>query len=77
MKTSEFIEELREAMEIEDEEFTEETNLQGLEEYDSLSILSIIALIDENFDKLLVVDQLKSITTVKSLMELVGSEHFE
>jgi len=78
MKTGDFIKELKEALEIEDEdqEITLETNLKDLEEYDSLSVLSIIAMTDENFGKQISSIDFIKITTIKSLMELIGKEHF-
>jgi len=78
MKTEDFINELKEALEIEDEdqEITLETNLKELEEYDSLSVLSIIAMIDKNFDKQIPSADFIKNTTVSSLIELIGKEHF-
>jgi len=78
MKTEDFINELKEALEIEDEdqEITLETNLKELEEYDSLSVLSIIAMIDKNFDKQIPSADFIKNTTVSSLMDLIGKEHF-
>ena len=79
MKTEDFINELKDALEIEDEdqEITLETNLKELEEYDSLSILSIIAMIDKNFSKQIPSSDFLKITTVSSLMELIGKEYFQ
>jgi len=77
MKTEDFINELKDALEIEDGEITLETNLKELEEYDSLSVLSIIAMIDENFGKQIPSSDFIKITTIKSLMDLIGEEHFE
>lgn len=79
MKKKEFIDELKDALEIEDEdqEITIETNLKDLEEYDSLSVLSIIAMIDKNFGKQIPSSDFSKVTTVSSLMELIGKEHFE
>jgi len=79
MKTEDFIRELKEALEIEDEdkEITLETNLKELEEYDSLSVLSIIAMTDKNFGKQIPSSDFIKITTIKSLMDLIGEEHFE
>ena len=78
MKTEDFINELKDALEIEDEdqEITLETNLKELEEYDSLSVLSIIAMIDKNFDKQIPSADFIKNTTVSSLMDLIGKEHF-
>jgi len=79
MKTKDFINELKEALEIEDEdqEITLETNLKDLEEYDSLSVLSIIAMIDKNFGKQISLIDFIKITTIKSLVDLIGEEYFE
>lgn len=77
MKTSVFIDKLKESLEVENEAITIDTELKSIEGYDSLSILSLIALIDENFNKSLTANQFKSLTTVGSLIELIGKEHFE
>ena len=79
IKTEDFIKELKEALEIEDEnqEITLETNLKDLEEYDSLSVLSIIAMIDKNFGKQIPSVDFIKITTIKSLMDLIGKDNFE
>ena len=79
MKTEDFINELKDALEIEDEdqEITLETNLKELEEYDSLGVLSIIAMIDQNFGKQMPSSNFINITTIESLMDLIGKEHFK
>lgn len=79
MKTDDFINELKDALEIEDEyqEITLETNLKDLEEYDSLSVLSIIAMIDKNFSKQIPSLDFIKITTIKSLIDLIGREYFD
>ena len=77
MRTNDFLKKLEEALELEDIELTTDTNLKDLEEYDSLSVLSIIAMIDEEIDKKIPGEKLQSITTVKSLMKLIGEENFE
>ena len=77
MKIADFLNELKETLEIDDDGLNEETNLKDLEEYDSLSVLSIIAMIDENFGKRISGQDFQSITTVGSLMELIGMENFE
>jgi len=79
MKTEAFTNELKEALEIEneDQEISLETNLKELEEYDSLSVLSIIAMIDKYFGKQIPSADFTKVTTVSSLMDLIGIEHFE
>lgn len=79
MKTEDFIKELKEVLEIEDEdqEIMLKTNLKDLEEYDSLSVASIITMIDVNFGKQIPSIAFIKITTIKSLMDLIGEEYFE
>jgi acyl carrier protein len=75
METAVFIDKLKDYLEI-DEEIRPDTDLNSLDNYDSLSALTIIALVDEEFNMTLTGNQLKSITTVKSLQELIGIEKF-
>jgi acyl carrier protein len=79
MKTEDFITELKDTLEIEDEEqkITLETNLKELEEYDSLSVLAIIAMIDKNFGKQIPSADFAKVTTINNLMDLIGIERFE
>ena len=79
MKTKDFINELKDALEIEDEdkEITQETDLRYVEDYDSLSVLAIIAMIDKNFGKQIPSLDLLKVTTISSLMDLIGKEYFE
>ncbi len=78
MKKLDFIQDLREIMDLEDDtELAKDTNLQNLEEFDSLTLLSLIAFVDEHFQMTLSQTQLVSITTVHSLMEMIGLQYFE
>ena len=79
MKVENFINELKDALEIEDEnkEITVDTDLKYVEEYDSLSVLSIIAMIDKNFGKQIPSSDFAKVTTVKSLMNLIGERYFK
>lgn len=76
MKKHEFLEKLQEELE-EDETLTVDTNLKSLESYDSLALLTIIAFVDENFDKKIEAKHFKDITTVQDLMNIIGTENFE
>jgi len=76
MKTSVFLEKLQEELE-EDETLTPETNLKGLESYDSISLLTIIAFVDENFNKKIDTKQFKDIEAISDLMNIIGKENFE
>jgi acyl carrier protein len=76
MKTKEFIENLKEALEFDKVNLTVNTDLKTIDGYDSMSVMTIIAFVDEHFSKKLTAQQLAGITTVKSLMELIGSDKF-
>ena len=79
VKTEDFINELKDALEIEgeDHKITLETNLKELEKYDSLSVLSIIAMIDKNFNKQIPSSEFVKVTTVNNLKDLIGKKYFE
>lgn len=76
MTKLQFIAELREVLEI-DEELTEESDLTTFEEYSSLSILSLIVFIDEKFGKRMPADQLMAAPKVQQLIALIGADAFE
>lgn len=76
MKTSVFLEKLQEELE-EDQTLTMNTNLKELESYDSISLLSVIAFVDENFNKKIDTKQFKDIETVSDLANIIGKENFE
>jgi acyl carrier protein len=76
MTTKEFVENLTEALEFSSEKIDVDTNLRSIKGYDSMSVMTIIAFVDEHFSKKLTARQLASITTVGSLKELIGFEHF-
>lgn len=76
MKTSVFLEKLQDELE-ENQPLTPETKLKDLENYDSISLLSVIAFVDENFDQQLDPDQFKNMETVSDLMNIIGLENFE
>jgi acyl carrier protein len=78
MNKAHFFTELHSALEIKSiQSFDENTSLKGLEEYDSMMILGIIAFVDQFFDKTLTAEQLNGISDVTSLMELIGIDNFE
>jgi acyl carrier protein len=74
MKTNDFYTELIDILELDsDANINEETPLN----LDSLKILSIIAMIDENFDMQFSAEQFKSLTNINSLIELVGKDRIK
>ena len=52
------------------------TKLEGLEGYDSLTVLMMIAFIDENFNLNLSASQFEGSTTLLDLAEQIGLENF-
>ncbi len=76
MNVTTFIKELEELLEVEDIQISEETELESLAEWDSLAVLSMIAFIDEHFSKQFKSTEFDKLTTVTSLVDLIGRENF-
>jgi len=78
IKKEEFLNNLKEALEVEDDEtLAVDTNLKDLKEYDSLSVLIIVTMVDKKFKKQISSSDFKKVTTVNSLISLIGEEYFE
>lgn len=56
------------------EELTPETDFKGLGEWSSLVALSIIAMIEDNYEKEVTGEDLRSSTTIQDLFELVKNK---
>lgn len=54
-------------------EFNADTRFKELSEWSSLSALSIIAMVDEEYDVSLKVSDIKNITTIEDLFKIVQS----
>lgn len=68
--------EIAEIMEV-DAEINETTDLTQFEEFDSLAIMSLVALINSKFGKRIPGTQLKAIKTPSELIALIGTDAFE
>lgn len=55
------------------EAFTSETKFRELDEWSSLTALSILAMIDEEYDVQLKADEMRKTNTIKELFDLVKS----
>jgi acyl carrier protein len=77
MEKEVFFQAIKDGLEIENEDISQNTNLKELPEYDSVGVMALIATIDELFNKSLTAKDLKNVTTINSLMELIGMENFE
>lgn len=53
------------------EDFTSSTDFKNLEEWSSLTGLSIIAMVEDNFDIMVTGEDLRSVTTIEQLYNLV------
>jgi len=73
MKRNDFIEALYEELEVESvENLSADMILRDLEEYDSLAVMSIIALVSENFSLKLNANDFESINTLEDLLVKIG-----
>jgi acyl carrier protein len=77
MKKSEFVEQLSEYCEFENNGFTPDTQFKSIEGYDSLALMSIIAFVDEKFRMKLTALQLREMKDFKSLITVIGTDKFE
>ena len=56
------------------EQFKTNTVFKGLDEWSSLTALSIIAMVDEEFDKRITGADLRSVSTIEELYNLIQSK---
>lgn len=74
MELKDFIDNFAEQFEETDKsEFHENTDFKGLEEWSSLSALTIIAMVDENYDVTVKGEDIRNSVTIKALFDLVKS----
>ncbi|AXG73146.1 acyl carrier protein [Flavobacterium arcticum] len=66
-----FIEALKEALEMEDQEINFDDNFRDYDTWDSLSRLSLIAVLDEEFEVQIEDAKFEKLITVKDLYEAV------
>lgn len=63
---------LEDMLELETKTLTPETELSSIEEYDSMAKLSLIVLIDDEFDKKLTGEQIRLFKTVGDILDFMG-----
>jgi acyl carrier protein len=68
-----FIEKFKETLEIEDFEISEETKFRELDEWDSLAVLSILAMINEEYDITISRKKFEKLNTIKELYTIICS----
>lgn len=69
MKRSEFLEEIKEKLEIE-QDIDENTSLVDIEEWDSLAAVTVLAMFKRNFDLGVSASSIKDAKTVKDILDL-------
>jgi acyl carrier protein len=77
MRKEEFISEIVDYCELDGGPFLLQTELESIEGYDSLAILSIIAYVDEKFSVKISGEQFARMTDFDSLINEIGGERFE
>lgn len=71
----EFIEKFAEQFDETDvSEFTADTSFKNLDEWDSMVALSIIAMVDEEYDKTINGEDIKKANTINDLFRIVQSK---
>jgi len=77
MKVDVFLQQLADALEMPNVSLKMDTDFRELDDFDSLSVLSIVAFADEKFGVRIPVEKLRTIVAVHDLMEAIGLVHFE
>ncbi len=63
---------LEEMMDLDEGTLAAETNLDDIEEYDSMAKLSLIVLMNDEFEKKLTASQIKAFKTVQDILDFMG-----
>lgn len=71
----EFLKKLKEALEIEDRELSLTDKFREYPEWDSLAFLSVIAMIDEEYDVIIEGKDFKKLETVGDIVNAIKDAH--
>lgn len=71
MNAQDFIEKFAEAIEVEAAELSTETEFRTLDQWDSMAYLSVIAMIDEEYDMQIEQLEFKKLLTLQALMDYI------
>ena len=69
MKRNEFLEEIKQKLEIE-QDINENTSLSDIEEWDSLAAVTVLAMFKRNFDLGVAALDIKNSKTIKDILDL-------
>ena len=70
--TEKFIELFKETLEIEEDTLQLDTKFRELEQWDSLAFLSVIAMIDEEYDVIIEGNEFKKLITIGDVIDEIG-----
>lgn len=76
MNKEQFLANLKEELELESE-INLDTNLKEMEEWDSVLAMVLIGFVADSFNVTLTADHLGGMTTINSLIGMIGVEKFE
>lgn len=62
---------IAEILDLEPDDITEQTTLSDLEEWDSVAVLSFIAMMDEEFDKEIKGAEIRKFVTVQDALDVM------
>lgn len=74
MNVPEFIEKFAEAIEVEVSDLAVETEFRTLEEWDSIAYISVIAMMDEEYDTQIEMADFKKLKTIGAIAEYIDSQ---
>lgn len=74
MDLQEFVEHVKEQYDDAPESFDANTKFREFDEWSSLTALSIIAMVDDEYNVVIKTDDIKSVDTVAQLFELVRAK---
>lgn len=74
MTRAEFLAALEEMLELDAGSLSPDTVLDSLDSWDSLAVISFIALVDEHFDHVVAGEDLAKAKTIGDLLALTGAE---
>lgn len=71
MNVQEFIEKFAEAIDVEAGELTADTEFRNLDEWDSVAYISVIAMMDEEYDIQIEMAQFKQLKTLGAIADYI------
>jgi len=73
MNKEKFIELFQETLEIEEQEVKMDDKFRDYEEWDSLSVLALLAMLNEEYDIVIPRNEFEKLITVKDIVEYIKS----